>query len=340
MPPLRTGTLAASAALVLATPWLAPAQTGLVMEQKTKYNIARLGGGELKQTTMILGNDRQKTVTEGKIRILLLNRDASGTEIVRLDENQVYQIDDRRKQYEVLTIPNMRERMQQMQQEAEAAAKNAEANEPQARQQQEQDVRMWVEVVEQLHRTGERKTINGFNTEQLVLKMIVMGEDTRTKETSPVFHLAADLWMDYDQQKASEATYAFARAYAERLGIDPQMEPQMAGNPYAQWIKEMGKEIEKLDGAPILTNLVIEAEAPPQEQAAAERREASRSSDPVGAAIGGLMRRATRSREEPAPNPAASGRPLLFSLSSEVLSISTTPPSASEFEVPAGYRRK
>ena len=44
-----------------------PAQDGLIVEQKTTYNIARVGNGDLTQTMMLLGNDRMKTKTEGWI---------------------------------------------------------------------------------------------------------------------------------------------------------------------------------------------------------------------------------------------------------------------------------
>jgi hypothetical protein len=61
---------------------------GLVVTQKHTFNIAKIGGGDMTQTLMIQGADRQKSVTEGRAKFLVFNRDVSGTEIIRLDHSQ------------------------------------------------------------------------------------------------------------------------------------------------------------------------------------------------------------------------------------------------------------
>ena len=78
---------AISAALV-AFPVTLAAQAGVVVEQHTTFNIARLTSGDLQQTVSILGTDRAKTVTTGKSKVLIMSVDAGGTEITRLDQDQ------------------------------------------------------------------------------------------------------------------------------------------------------------------------------------------------------------------------------------------------------------
>lgn len=321
---LRIPILSAAAALILATPALASAQAGLVVEQKSTYNIARIGNADLKQKVMFHGNDRQKTVTEGRMRFLVFSRDAGGTEIVRLDQGQIHRLDDRRRQYQTNSIADLRVEFEKAQKDAEAAA-------PESRQQD--DVRLWVEA-EPARRTGERKTINGFSTEQVIFQATVMGEDTRTGEKSPVFHLIADAWIDPSQAQAAQVSRGFMDAYMAQLGVDPRI----PGNPYGPWIRDLFTEIAKVDGLAIVAHMVLEAE-PEADGAEGRGERAADNTDPVGAAVGAMMRRVARPQEQPT-NPAATGRPLLFSMSNEVLSISAAAPAASEFEIPGGYRKR
>jgi hypothetical protein len=68
-----------------------------------------------------------------------------------------------------------------------------------------------------------------------------------------------------------------------------------------------------------------------------EQTASSNPADAVGAAMGSLLKRATKPKQETAANPAVTaGRTLLFSATTEVQSISTSAPAASEFEVTAG----
>ena len=48
---------------ILATPIVAAAQSGVVVQQHTTFNVAKLSSGDLQQTMSILGTDRAKTVT-------------------------------------------------------------------------------------------------------------------------------------------------------------------------------------------------------------------------------------------------------------------------------------
>jgi hypothetical protein len=309
------------------------AQDGLVVEQKTTYSIARVGNGDLTQTMMLLGDDRMKTKTEGRVRFLVFSRDASGTELIRLDQRQVYDIDDRRRRYQVRSLDQTRSEMESQQQQAQAAVADV--------QQDDGDVRYTIET-DGFQRTGQRQTINGFSTEQGLLKLTIVAEDTRTGEKSPVFYLTADMWMDQSQRAVGRATQAFHMNYMQQLGIDPRT----AGNPYGRWLSDLYKQMADIEGYPIRTTITFEAAVEPGEAAqapAAERRDqqptaSDVAANPVGAVAGRLARRAAQARQQQAQE-QRSGRPVLFTTTTEVISISTRAPSSAEFEVPEGYRR-
>lgn len=329
MPNVRSGAFAATITVGFCVGLALPAvgQDGLSVTQKQTFNIAKIGGGDLTQTVMIRGADRQKTVTEGKAKLLVFSKDVSGTEVVRLDQGKIYTAEGKKAQYRSRSIAEMRAEMQKAQKDAERAA----AGEPQ----ETSDTRMYV-VTDGIQKTGQAKSINGFNTQQQVLKMTVMAENTRTKEKSPVFYMTADMWIDPSQKQAHRNTMAFHNAYVTQLGLDPRT---MANNPYGKWIGNLYKEMAGIDGYPIMTHIVMEAAGEAQQQGGnAQQGETTPASaaNQVGAALGGLMRRASKPKQEPAANPASTpGRTVLFSATTEVQKISTAAPPATEFEVPA-----
>jgi hypothetical protein len=297
-----------------------------VVTQKHTFNIAKIGGGDMTQTLMIHGADRQKSVTEGRAKFLVFNRDVSGTEIIRLDQGKVYTSEGKKAQYKTRSIAEMRAEMEKAQKDAEKAAADS--------RRESEDVRLYV-VNEGVKKTGQTRTINGFNTQHQVLKMTVMAENTRTREKGPMFHLTADMWVDPSQKQAARTSAAFSNAYIAQLGLDPRT----ASNPYGKWIKDMYKEMSGIDGYPILTNMVMEAAGEAQGQGGTAQQGEQATSNPAdaaAAAVGSLLKRASKPKQEPAANPAATpGRTLLFSATTEVQSISTSAPAASEFEVTA-----
>jgi hypothetical protein len=316
----RLISVATVATTIATAPSVLASQAGIVVQQKTTFNVAHVSNADLQQTVSILGADRAKTVTIGKMKVLIMSMDASGTEITRLDQGQVIKLDDKKKKYETLSLAEMRATLAKQQKDAEKSATDA----------QEKDNVRYYAVADEARRTGERKTINGLSTEQILIKITVMAENTKTKQTGPFMHLTADLWVDPSQRDAARVSMAFFMAQQQALGVDPTM----ATNPYAKWMKDVNAEMAKLEGYPIRTTMTFEAEVDSASAAANKEDKASGGGNPMRG-LGGLL---GKKKDEPAAN--SSGRPVLFTVTTEVLSISTTPPAASEFEIPAGYVKK
>jgi hypothetical protein len=318
-----TFTLAALAATAPVSPLAA--QGGVVITQKTTYNIARVGNGDLTETVTVAG-DRMKTKREGRVRFLVFSRDASGTELVRLDEGQVYRIDDRRRQYRVQDLNELRGEIAKSQEEARQAVADTEI--------EDDSVRIYVET-KGFERTGERQTISGFSTERGKIEVTVIAENKQTGEKTPVYYLTADLWIDPSQRAVAQSAQAFHARYVEQLGLDPRAE----GNPYGRWLGEIYKGVAGIEGYPIRSTVTMEiAVAEAQRAEAGGQPGAGRvAADPVGAAVGGLMRRAMRPRQESAGTEP--GRRVLYTTTTEVQSIAASAPATAEFEVPQGYRK-
>ncbi len=307
-------------AAILAVPVTLAAQAGVVVEQHTTFNIAKLTSGDLQQTVSILGADRAKTVTTGKSKVLIMSVDASGTEITRLDQDQTIRVNDKKKTYTVKSLAEERaELLKQQQDVAKSAAESKEKD----------DVRLYA-VLDEAKRTGEKQVINGFSAEQAMIKITVFAENTKTKEKGVTFHITADMWFDPSQGEAGRVSHAFYAARVKALGIDPSM----AGNPYAKWLDNVNVEMAKMSGYPIRTTITFEGVA--DTTAAKPKNDEAPPPTSIGGALGGMF-----GKKKSAPAPASPhGGPVLFTSTTEVLSISTKAPAASEFEIPAGYVKK
>lgn len=309
---------AISAALI-ALPATLTAQAGVVVQQHTTFSMGMLGSSDLQQTLSILGTDRAKTVTTGKSKVLIISSNATGTEIIRLDQDQTLKLNDKKKSY---TVQSLEEERANLVKQQENVAKSA------AKAKKEDDVRVYVELGE-ARRTGEKQVINGFSTEQVLVKFTVFAEDTKTKEKEVTFHITADMWVDPSQAEAARVSQAFYDARMKALGIDPVM----ANNPYAKWLGNVNTEMAKIQGYPIRTTITLEGVV---DTAAAKAKNDDPPPTSIGGALGGMF-----GKKKSAPAPASpNGGPVLFTSMTEVLSISNKAPDASEFEIPAGYVKK
>jgi hypothetical protein len=306
-------------AVLLALPVGIGAQSGIVVQQHTTFNVAKITNADLQQTMSILGTDRSKTVTTGKTKVLFISSDASGTEITRLDQDQTIRINDKKKTYTVRSLAEERADLAKQQQEA---AKSADVKE-------KDDVRYYA-VLDEARRTGKKEVINGFSTEQAMIRITVYAENTKTKEKAVTFHITADLWFDPSQAEAARVSQAFATAHVKALGIDPLM----ASNPYARWLDNVHVEMAKMSGYPIRSTITFEGVA--DTSSAAKKDDAPPPTSIGGAVMGGLF---GKKKSEPPPA-SPNGGPVVFTATTEVLAISTKAPAASEFEVPAGYVKK
>src|SRR5690349_11129114 len=90
-------------------------------------------------------------------------------QIIDLAEEKVYDLDMKKKTYKVTTFAELRRRMEEAQKKAqEDAAKTKPSEKPTEPQKEPQ-----VEIDFDLKNTGEKKTINGYDTRQQVMTITV-----------------------------------------------------------------------------------------------------------------------------------------------------------------------
>ena len=303
-------------------------QRGHVKFEGTLGRVVNLFGGRAARegvtSTVAVKGDRKITTT-----------DQSG-QIVDLAEEKVYDLDLRRKTYTVTTFDELRRRMEDARKKAEEDAKEADEKPEPAPDQsgKEMDVDFTVKD------TGQRKTINGFDTRQAIMT-IVFREKGRTVEESGGLVVTSDIWLAPTiaaMAEVGEFDLRYARALqgptlagasAEQIAAALAMYPMLKDG-----LAKMAEEAARLDGTAILTTTAIES-VKSQEQLAQEKSSAEADSKPnvrggIGGLVGGLARRAAK-RDEPQQ------RATFMTTTTEILKVSTDVP-ASDVAIPEGFR--
>lgn len=278
-------------------------------------------------STVVVKGDRKLTAT-----------DDTG-QIVDLAEEKVYDLDFRRKTYKVTTFAEIRRQMEEAEQQAAAATPREERREqPRDTPSEPQPPEKEAEIDFDLKATGETKTINGFNTRQVVMTIAVR-EKGKTLEEGGGLVLTSDMWLAPEQTAMREVA-EFELRYAQKLygglsGVSAsQMAAAMAMYPMLRpALERLTAEGSKADGTAILTTMKIDAVTPPGEATGDEKEDPPPAARGIGGMIGGLARRAARKNEDPPKT-----RTTFMTSTVEVLKLSTDV-AADDLAVPAGFKQ-
>lgn len=270
--------------------------------------------------------------------------DMSTDTITDIDRDVVWSLDHKKKTYTEapITLPKMKE-------EEAAGERPGREEKPKVRV-----TRNEITVRE----TGEKKTINGFDTNHYVITWLLEAEDIESGAKSRNI-MTTDLWNTPETAETralQEEESAFSRAYMKKLGLDMTDEDTrklglavvagLFGGDEASMkakVKELGEKMSKVKGYPIVTAVKWEMES---EGGAAEAQQSAREeeggsggldlSKGLGGFLGGLAKKAAKGSGEKSAAPAQGS--VLFDSYAEVKKIDASPIPGSEFEVPAGYK--
>ena len=279
-------------------------------------------------TSRMVKGDRMASITDNT------------EQIVDLAEEKIYDIDLKKKNYKVTTFAELRQRME----EARARAAEQAKNEPGAAAEPVEDDpdAKQVEVDFDVKNTGERKTINGFETHEAVMT-ITLREKGKTLEEGGGLVVTSDMWLAPTIDAMKEIAQFQAR-YARQLagpmvaGASPeQMSAALAMYPMMQEaMARMNEEGVKLDGTAIQTVTTIDAvktaEQLAEEQRAQEGNASSGGGGGIGGLVGGFARRAARRNQD-----APTARSTVMTTTSELLKVATTVSDA-DVAIPAGFK--
>jgi hypothetical protein len=330
--------LSRAIALVLVLGSVAALRADVKTEEKNQVTFAgalgrimNLFGGKAAKEGVIssvaVSGDRKMTMT-----------DASG-QIIDLQEEKVYDLDVRRKTYTVTTFAELRKQMQEAQAKAEQNAKQSGEAPPKDGREME------VEV--SVKNTGQAKTINGFDTRQMIV-IVTVHEKGRTLEQSGGLVLTADTWLtesvpalkeiaDFDVRYAAKLQGPFSGVSAEQMATALAMYPGLK----EAMTKYQGQGVQ---GTPILTTVTVESVRSPEQAQQAQQQASTEKSEPAPASVGGLIggfgrRIAKKPEAKEGDQKTDNTRATVMTTNHEVLKISTSV-SAADVAMPAGFRGK
>lgn len=198
--------------------------------------------------------------------------------------------------------------------------------------------------------TGEKRDVNGFNSDQYEGAWVVRLQDSQKRITTSTVKF--DVWttaINAQMRQAMETEAAFARAYSasapratpsvkpgERAVVPPEMLSMMTGylgslspSDRANFTRAM-RELEKIKGHPVSTKIdwLLEGDA----CGAKDEQQPAPQQSGMGGLLSGAAGLFGQKKEETGPKP-------LFSFTIEVKQLGVQPVRDSRFEVPANYKR-
>jgi hypothetical protein len=309
---------------------------------------AKKAGDPVVSTVYIKGNRMAKVSPDG-------------VEIVDLDKETITHIDTLKHTYTVMTFEQMREQMARAAEEVKKKGAEPPASAP---AQNPNDVQMKFDV--KVRNTGAEKQVSGLTSHEAILTMTMIATDQKTQQ-SGTMAITNDMWLvpevpGYDQVRE------FYQRMGEKMGmmtagVGFDMSKMLAQNPGAtQAMTDMGKEMEKVKGVPIMQIMRMgstadgkplpaasEAPLPPDNSPAmpsgsdiAKQSMASALTSKLGGFGFGKKKKEDPPPADPSASQNAQGTPttaVLMETQISVSSFSSDPVDASHFEVPAGYKQ-
>ncbi len=285
------------------------------------------------------------------------------TEIIDLDKETITHIDNLKHVYTVITFEQMKEQLAQAQQEMAKKQAEQPAAAPQEAPKTD-DVKMSFDV--HVRKTGAAKEISGLNATEAIMTMMMNATDQKTQQTGAMA-VTNDMWLVPEIPGYSEMRDFSVRMVGKMgtvfsgSGFDTSR--FLGQHPGAnQALSDMGKEMAKIQGVPVLQVTRIgttingqplpaasEAPLPPDSSPSmpsagdvAKQSAVSALSSRLGG-LGGFGGFGHKKQPDPPPSTQDSTTPpptsaVLMESQSRSSNFSSEAVDPVHFEVPAGYK--
>ena len=310
---------------LLASPLMAEVKTRDKTQFKLEGMLGRMvgmfGGKAAKDGvigTTAVKDDRKLTMTD------------NAGQIVDLGEERIYEVDFRRKEYQVTTFEQMRQRIREQQEQARKEAARQEGREEKDEQPQKE-----FEFDFDAKETGQKRQVAGYDARQVIMT-VTMREKGKTLEEGGGFVMTADTWFGPEIPALKELSDFEMRYFKALYGDEiagmaaDQMAMLLALYPaLGKASARLKQEGDKLQGTALATTTTFEIVK--TQQQVEEEMKAQEGSG--GGGIGGMLARRIAKKEPPKP------RALVFTLNHELQEVATTVP-ATDVEIPAGFKER
>ena len=248
--------------------------------------------------------------------------------IIDLKEEKVYDLDMRKKTYEVTTFDEIRRRLKEAQERARQDAQKEEGRDQPAQQAEKPEKEYEVDF--DVKETGQQRAIAGHQARQ-VISTVTVREKGRTLDEGGGAVLTVDSWLGPELPALKELA-EFDLRYARAISPDAptlsaeQLAAVLALYPMLRTANErLQKEGSKLRGTPLATTTTFEGV---KSKDALEQQKQNTG----GGGIGGMLARRMMKKEE-------KPRATVFTLTHETVEISTDV-AENDVAIPAGFKQK
>lgn len=295
----------------------------------------------------------------------LANVSADSIEIIDLDKENITHIDIPKRSYTVVTFQQMKDQIENARKEMDKKQAEHPASSEPAPTQNPDDVKLSFDV--KVRKTGVEKQISGLASKEAILTMTMNATDKKTQETGAMA-ITNDMWL-VPEVPGYNQVRDFYKRMGEKMatataGLGMDLSKMLAQNPGAsQALTDMGKEMQKIEGVPIMqvmrmgstTNgqpLPAASEAPlpadsspamPSAGDVAKQSAASMITSRFG--LGGFGRKkqndqppADQKTDQNAGSTPPPTSAILMESQTTTSNFSSDPVDPSHFEVPAGYK--
>jgi hypothetical protein len=283
-------------------------------------------------------------------------------EIIDLDNETITNIDLIKHTYTVMTFQQIKEQMERAREEmkkkqAEQAAKTPPPANPNA-----QDVKMSFDV--HVRKTGAAKQISGLDANETIMTLMMNATDQKSQQTAGAMAITNDMWLVPEIPGYSELRDFHIRM-AQKMdimnsGLGMDISKMLLQNPGAgQALADMGKEMQKIEGVPIMQIMRMGATADGKPLPAASEAPLPANNSPampsateigkqsaVSALNSHLPFGGFHKKQQDTPPPAQdSNQPppataaVLMESQTAVSNFSSASVDSSHFEVPAGFKQ-
>jgi hypothetical protein len=337
--------------LSLITPALSAVAQDVQYETVTRMSVPGAAGTALRMAARLSGAPLE-TVEKTFISGPRMRTDGDGSStIIDLDAGMVTFLDHQQRTFTTVSFDAMTAAARQAAHEIDAAAMEAREGR-RTEGQEDAEVRLTFRL--KVDSPGERDRMLGYAAERFFVTMEAEGEapveEGGDPEEAGTFVVLSDLWVStevpaYTAQRAfgeasaqvhAAAASSLADALTAALAEDPQMKVAF---------EQAAAEADRLDGMPLrstMTFVAVPVGMTFDREAAINPEAGTGVAAAVGrAALGGLRQRAAaaagRQAEQREAQPEAARQRTLFTVTSEVRSMSTSPLPAATFAIPSGY---
>jgi hypothetical protein len=307
-----------------------------------------------------IAGDKSRTDSDTKMQskiVGFLARNAVGpsAEIVLLDDDKLYHLNMNKKEYTETTFEQIRAQMQKM---SDQANSSDDKSRPSA---VDQSKCQWLPAKVEVTNSGEKAQVAGNDAQRVTITATQPCQDKETGAICDIV-LVLDQWISADFAESTEARKFYA-AYASKMGIDisnsqdaSEKAKALFGQYKGVWA-EVAEKMQKVKGYPVKSSFTLAiggAQCKNSDSQQSQQSQPSSTNDvspsPSGIAgavvgkLGGLFQKKKDAADAPPPpavEPVALpvGDVALMTVSSQVVSVSTSPVSADAFSVPAGFKK-